>query len=59
MVSDGTTDDEFLVAQRKALKESVQFFASANRRERELWVAREFLHCKSSASNSRRPNLYT
>jgi hypothetical protein len=37
------TDDEYLEAQRKARAESVQFFRSSNKPERERWVVREFL----------------
>lgn len=37
------TDDEYLEAQRKARAESVEFFRSPNKPERERWVVREFL----------------
>ncbi len=37
------TDDEYLEAQRKAHAESVEFFRSSNKQERERWVVREFL----------------
>lgn len=37
------TDDDYLEAQRKARAESVEFFRSANKPERERWVARAFL----------------
>ena len=37
------TDEEYLIAVRKAREESVHFFASDKRAERELWVANEFL----------------
>ncbi len=37
------TDEEYLAAVRKAREESVRFFSPKNRRERELWVANEFL----------------
>jgi hypothetical protein len=37
------TDDEYLEAQRKARAESVGFFRSSNKPERERWVVREFL----------------
>ena len=36
-------DQEYLEAQRKARAESVEFFRSENKRERERWVAREYL----------------
>jgi len=36
-------DQEYLKAQRKAWAESVDFFRSEKKRERELWVAREHL----------------
>ena len=36
-------ENEFIIGVRKAREESVRFFSSANRRERELWVASEFL----------------
>jgi hypothetical protein len=37
------TDEEYLKAQQKALAESVEFFRSSNKTERERWVVREFL----------------
>ena len=37
------TDDEYLEAQRKARAESVEFFRSSRKPERERWVVREFL----------------
>lgn len=37
------TDEEYLEAQRKARAESVEFFRSENKAERERWVAREYL----------------
>ena len=37
------TDEEYLIAVRKAREESVHFFASDKRAEREMWVANEFL----------------
>jgi hypothetical protein len=37
------TDEEYLEAQRKARAESVEFFRSENKPERERWVAREYL----------------
>ncbi|BCB26998.1 hypothetical protein SKTS_18840 [Sulfurimicrobium lacus] len=43
MAGDEMTDEEYLAAVRKAREESVRFFSSGNRGERELWVAKEFL----------------
>lgn len=43
MTSDEMVDEEYLAAVRNAREESVRFFASDNRAERELWVANEFL----------------
>ncbi|MBA2592448.1 MAG: DUF1780 domain-containing protein [Pseudomonadota bacterium] len=37
------TDDEYLEAQRKARAESVEFFRSSKKPERERWVVHEFL----------------
>jgi hypothetical protein len=37
------TDEKFIKATRKAREESVRFFSSAGKTERELWVATEFL----------------
>lgn len=37
------TDEEYMEAQRKARAESVEYFRSANKSERERWVVREFL----------------
>lgn len=37
------TDKEYIESVRKDLEESVNFFRSTNRPERELWVANEFL----------------
>ena len=37
------TDEEYLEAQRKARAESVEFFRSGNKPERERWVAHEYL----------------
>ena len=37
------TDDEYLETQRKARAESVEYFQSANKPERERWVAQSFL----------------
>lgn len=37
------TDEEYLEAQRKARAESVEFFRSEQKPERERWVAREYL----------------
>jgi len=37
------SDEEYLVAIRKAREESVRFFNSNNKAERERWVANEFL----------------
>ena len=38
-----THDEKYLEAQRKARAESVEFFRSGNKSERERWVARAFL----------------
>jgi hypothetical protein len=43
MNDDEPTDEDYLIAVRKAREESVRFFAACNRPERELWVANEFL----------------
>ena len=37
------TDDEYIQTIIKAREESVRFFSSASKSERELWVAKEFL----------------
>src|SRR5260221_391292 len=37
------TDEEYLDAQRKARAESVEYFRSGNKSERERWVVREYL----------------
>lgn len=37
------TEEEYIESVRKEREESVKFFSSANRPERELWVANEFL----------------
>lgn len=37
------TDDEYLEVQRKARAESVEYFQSANKPERERWVVQSFL----------------
>lgn len=43
MSDEEMTDNDYLETVRKAREESVRFFSSANRAERELWVANEFL----------------
>src|SRR4051812_46176699 len=43
MADEEMTDEEYLNAVRAARAESVNFFSSGNRAERELWVANEFL----------------
>jgi hypothetical protein len=37
------TDDEFLEDRRCALRESIQYFSTKNKPERERWVCREFI----------------
>lgn len=43
MSDDEISDEEYLASVRKAREESVRFFDSANKSERERWVANEFL----------------
>ena len=43
MSDDEMSDEEYLASVRKAREESVRFFDSANKPEREHWVANEFL----------------
>jgi hypothetical protein len=43
MSGDKMSDEEYLASVRKAREESVRFFSSANKLERERWVANEFL----------------
>lgn len=43
MSGDEMSDEEYLASVRKAREESVRFFNSANKPERERWVVNEFL----------------
>jgi hypothetical protein len=43
MSDDKMSDEEYLASVRKAREESVRFFSSANKPERECWVVNEFL----------------